>query len=179
MRWCKSLTKDITRWLMTKNRVALSISLSLSRLTYSGIPRLILYIFRSRKAGLQWSLSSNTRAGLKTVVFLRAGLMSASTSWSQLTRCGDRTPLWGSEGGEAAKFSRLCEVPSRQSTLPLFSSFQNKGIFPPVPTKHDLQFRTGYIKLLSRPNNIFLHFTLKYPRKGFQVPTKNTPGWWV
>ena len=38
------------RWPMTKNRVVLSISLS--RKTYSDIPRLILYIFRSHKAGI-------------------------------------------------------------------------------------------------------------------------------
>ena len=45
MRWCKSLTKDITRWLMTKNRVALSISLSLSLDWLTQASRVWYFIF--------------------------------------------------------------------------------------------------------------------------------------
>ena len=103
------------RWLMTKNRVALSISLSLSTdlLRHPASDTLYFQIsqsWSSVESFIQhqgWLEDSRIPQGW--VDASDNFLVSVDSMWRSDT-------LWDSEGGEAGKFSRLCEVPSRQSS---------------------------------------------------------------
>ena len=166
------------RWLMTKNRVALSISLSLSTdlLRHPASDTLYFQIsqsWSSVESFIQhqgWLEDSRIPQGWVDVS--DNFLVSVDSMWRSDT-------LWDSEGGEAGKFSRLCEVPSRQSTCHCFpasktreSSLRSHQTWPTV--------RTGYISNCCPVRTTFFYILLwNTPGKDSKFWLKNTPGWWV